>query len=309
MKHKIIFFGSGPVAASSLNFLLGVFDIEHVYTKPRPAHHKGPVPVLDLCLKNSIPFSTVTNKKTLLHAVSGNASVANEKWVGEANLGVVVDFGIIIPQAVIDNFPLGIINSHFSLLPEWRGADPITFSLLSGQPTTGVAVMRIVEALDEGPLLGMEQLTITSEHNNSSLTKDLIDLSNKMLQDLLPEYIAGKLSPYPQDDAQASSYSRKLRIEDSVLDSSKPAQVLANEIRAFSSWPKSKTKLAGIDCVITKAHAETNDNPTNSSLIIEKSKLGLPCSGNTVLWIDELKPAGKPAMQVSAFLNGYRTRL
>jgi methionyl-tRNA formyltransferase len=345
MKHKIVFFGSGPVAASSLDFLRGVFDIEHVYTKPRPDHHKGPVPVLDLCLKHSIPFSTVTNKKTLCNEIfagvlsegsprffsndrkkagdaptsatpfnNGNASVANQKSTGPrpmfaSRLGVVVDFGIIIPQAIIDVFPLGIINSHFSLLPQWRGADPITFSLLSGQPTTGVAVMRIVEGLDEGPLLGMEQLAITPEHNNSSLTKDLIDLSNKMLQDLLPRYILGLIAPYDQDTTIASSYSRKLNISDAALDFSKPADVLEREVRAFSSWPKSKTILAGLDCIITKSHAETLPSPSPTQLIIEKNRLGIACSNNSALWIDELKPAGKPAMPIAAFINGYRSKL
>src|SRR5687768_10593623 len=127
--EPIVFFGSGPVAAESLRLLAQDFTIEAVITKPRAAHHKGDVPVLTLAESLGLPTETAYDKKSLDKLFETKAF--------KSRLGVLVDFGIIVSQAVIDYFPFGIVNSHFSLLPEWRGADPITFSILSGQKETG----------------------------------------------------------------------------------------------------------------------------------------------------------------------------
>src|SRR5678815_2818348 len=111
MSEPIVFFGSGPVAAKSLELLAKDFSIEAVITKPRPAHHRGEVPVLDLAAKLQLPIHTVTNKKTLDELIKTNPF--------SSDIAVLIDFGIIVSQDAIDYFPLGIVNSHFSLLPEW----------------------------------------------------------------------------------------------------------------------------------------------------------------------------------------------
>src|SRR2546430_10003404 len=113
MSETVVFFGSGPVAAESLRRLAKHVSIEAVITKPRPAHHHGPVPVLEISEKLGLPVHTAENRRQL-----------NELFVGAAfssRVGVLIDFGIIVSQQVINYFPLGIINSHFSVLPEWRG--------------------------------------------------------------------------------------------------------------------------------------------------------------------------------------------
>ena len=143
--QKLVFFGSGPVAASALRLLVKGFDIEAIITKPRPAHHRGEVPILAAAQELSLPIFTAANKQELDELFSTNPV--------SSRLAVLIDFGIIVSQKIIDYFPLGIINSHFSLLPQWRGADPITFAILSGQARTGVSLMLLVEAMDEGPLL------------------------------------------------------------------------------------------------------------------------------------------------------------
>jgi methionyl-tRNA formyltransferase len=121
----ILFFGSGPVAAASLRSLADNFSVEAVITKAVPAHHKGVAPVEELAGELGLPIIFASTKKEL-------DEVFTERTF-TSKVGVVVDYGVIISQEVIDVFPLGIVNSHFSLLPEWRGADPITFSILSGQ--------------------------------------------------------------------------------------------------------------------------------------------------------------------------------
>ena len=141
MSETIVFFGSGPVAAKSLELLAQNFEIEAVVTKPQPAHHKEPFPVLALSEKLGLKIFTPDGKAALSELFASNPVTSR--------LGIVIDYGFIINRDVINYFDLGIINSHFSLLPEWRGADPITFSILSGQKQTGISLMLIDEKMDE----------------------------------------------------------------------------------------------------------------------------------------------------------------
>jgi methionyl-tRNA formyltransferase len=223
---------------------------------------------------------------------------------------VLIDFGIIVAQDVIDSFELGIVNSHFSLLPEWRGADPITFSILSGQDKTGVSLMLLVPAMDEGPLLAIGEYDLPTDITTPELTYDLINLSYALLRETLPKYIAGNVHPTPQERvatvvgySDQASYSRKLTKEDSVLDWNKPATQLEREIRAFLDWPKSRCVIGGHAVIITKAHAEVGEG-VPGALWLEGKHLGVYCQKD-ILMIHKLKPAGKQEMSVEAFLNGY----
>ncbi len=307
LSEPIIFFGSGPVAAASLELLETSLDIELVITKPRLAHHHGSVPVIELAEKLSLPVLTVTDKADLSVKLSG----ANLK----SRLAVLIDFGIIVSREVIDTFELGIVNSHFSLLPEWRGADPITFAILSGQRQTGVSLMLLVEGMDKGPLLGQMPYDIEPAETTQSLTNVLIEESYILLREILPMYIAGTALPAPQEAvtmAQNSepSYSRKLTKADGVLDLTKPAVVLEREIRAYSEWPKSRTTIAGKDVVITSAHDESIpvENVDNKTIFVANKQLCLRTSDG-ILVIDSLKPAGKSNMLATAFLAGYGKNL
>src|SRR3989344_3602452 len=163
--NKLVFFGSGPVAAKSLRLLAQDFTIEAVITKPRLPHHRGAVPVLELAQKLKLPVYTASNKMEL------DELFDSLKFESEA--AILIDFGIIISQKVIDYFPLGIINSHFSILPQWRGADPITFAVLSGQKATGVSLMLLVEKMDEGPLLAYSEYDMPAGITTPRLTDAL----------------------------------------------------------------------------------------------------------------------------------------
>lgn len=296
MSETIVFFGSGPVAAESLRLLAQSFDIEAVITKPRPEHHRGPVPALEVASQLNLPVHTVTDKQTLKDLFA-------ERPV-TSKLAVLIDFGIIVPQAIIDYFPLGIVNSHFSLLPEWRGADPITFSVLSGQTLTGVSLMLLVASMDEGPLIAQGTYQITPETTTPSLTDDLVELSYEMLAEILPRYIAGDIAPYPQDDSKAPTYSRKLSKEDSIVDWSKSAEQIEREVRAFAGWPKTRTVFGDLDIVITQAHVINAAGTAGKTDIIDK--MPVVYCGNGALALDKLKPAGKKEMTGEAFLAGYK---
>ena len=306
MNEQIVFFGTGPVAAASLKLLAESFAIEAVVTKPRPPHHQGDVPVLDMANKLELPIIEVANKKEVSEKITPNRF--------KSHAAVLIDFGIIVEQKVINAFPLGIVNSHFSLLPQWRGADPITFAVLSGQSKTGVSLMLLVEAMDEGPLLAVGETDLNENTTTPQLTQELIGLSYALLKDTLPKYLSGELVGSPQEKVAAvvgysdkATYSRKLAKEDGILDWQKPAEQLEREVRAYLEWPKSRTVVGGHAVIVTEAHAEAGQGAPGE-LWVQSKHLGI-YTAKGILMIDRLKPAGKPAMSAEAFLNGYRKDL
>lgn len=300
ISETVVFFGSGPVAAQSLELLAQNFAIEAVITKPQPAHHQETFPVLRLAQKLQLPTHTPTNKQSL-------SDLFQTKPV-HSRLGVVIDYGIIISQDVIDYFTLGIINSHFSLLPLWRGADPITFTILAGENVTGISLMLINAELDEGPLLKQVELPVNSSMTTPKLTKQLIELSNRALDEVLPRYLNGDMKPYPQPQNIKPTYSRKLTKEDGLIDWHKPAVQLEREIRAFIEWPKSQTRLGSKEVIITAAHVIDTVPGSPGTMHIGNKELIVSC-GEQALAIDHLKPAGKNEMDTTAFLAGYRQYL
>lgn len=290
---KVVFFGSGPVAAASLQLLLDNFNVEAVITKPNPPHHRGTAPVIELAGQKKLTCFTPKNNTELTDLFA--------KETFKAPVGIVIDYGIIIAQPVIDYFYYGIVNSHFSLLPQWRGADPITFSLLSGQPETGVSLMSIVAAMDEGPLLSSQKLSIQPDDTSISLTQKLIQLSDKMLIQHLPNYLNDSLSLKLQQGNP--TYSRKLTKADGIVDWSKPAVVLEREIRAFYQWPKSTAQI-GPHSVIIRETDVINTSGKSGEYQNTKKELIVHC-GEGSLKILRIQPVNKKEMPVEAFLAGY----
>jgi methionyl-tRNA formyltransferase len=298
ISSKIVFFGSGPVAAESLRLLLKNFEVEAVVTKPTTTREMQ-------AIIGEVPLYSVANKAEL-------DALIEEKNFG-SKLGILIDFGIMVSQKVIDSFEYGIVNSHFSLLPEWRGADPISFSILSGQVQTGVSLMILVEAMDEGPILEVGLQPLDDSIDSTELTKKLIHLSDALLVHAIPRYLSGEtkgidqsiigneIPNYPTEP----SYSRKLTKEDGILDFAKPAAQLQREVRAFIEWPKSRTEIAGKDVVVLKASVQ-NAGKTTAGVITKtvSKEIAIETAKGTLI-VEQLKPAGKQAMSAEAFLAGY----
>lgn len=307
-KISLVFFGAGPVASKSLEFLAENFNIEAVVTKPKPAHHKGDAPVFDLAGKLNIPIITAANKTEL------DEKLSNSKFV--SSMGLIIDFGIIVSNKVIDKFTKGIVNSHFSLLPEWRGADPITFSLLSGQKFTGVSLMLLVEAMDEGPILAQETIAIDTQDTGLSLTNKLITLSNKMLLEYLPRYYDGYLKPVEQIEYAKTrninaepSYSSKILKETGMVDWTMPGEQIEREIRAYQPWPKSYTKIGeGLSIIILKSQLYEGLKLNPGEIKIDSGRLIIGTK-TSPLEILEVQPYGKNKMSASDFLRGYMNKL
>lgn len=294
--NKIVFFGSGPVAAKSLSLLKDYLEIEAVITKDSTKR----------LMQTVVSETTVlcANSKTEL-----NSLIKNERF--NSKIAVLIDFGIIVNQEVIDSFQLGIVNSHFSLLPQLRGADPITFSLLSGQAKTGVSLMLLSAGMDEGLILAQSEYEIKPDTNATKLTDDLIDLSDGLLKACLPEYVNGNIVPISQTSAAemmglspTPTYSRKLTKEDGLIDWTKDAIQIEREIRAYREWPKSYTVVCGINLIIRKADV-VNVTGEPGKYKADRKSLVIYC-GKDALDIKILQPSGKKEMPISAFLNGYK---
>ena len=286
---KVVFFGSGPVAAASLALLASDFAIEAVITKPKPSHHRGEVPVLEVAKRLGLPVFAAANKQELDELLA--------KKPAKSELAILIDFGIIVSRKIIDYFQLGIINSHFSILPEWRGADPITFAVLGGQTTTGVSLMLLVEAMDEGPLLAYGEYEMPADTTTPLLTQELIKLSQALLVETVPKYIAGELQPVAQSKTgREVSYSRKLVKADGMVDFGKPARQIEREVRAYQPWPKSQAKIFDHDVIITRARVAIDKG--DGDLVIS-------CQPGW-LEVQELTAPSGRTMSGADFLRGYR---
>lgn len=293
---ELVFFGSGPVAADSLELLKDTFNIEAVITKPSTLTEMSNI--------TDAPTYSVSNKQELDELFS--------KLSLNSQVAILIDFGIIVSQKVIDYFPRGIINSHFSLLPEWRGADPITFSILSGQKQTGVSLMLLSTGMDEGPLLAQSLYEIQPNETTPSLTAILVELSGEMLKAIMPEWVSDTISAIPQEQVSLFSgeptYSRKLTKQDGIINWEKPAEQIEREIRAYSGWPKSRTLINSLNVVIMSSKVAKQQIEPCGKFWVENKQLFVSC-GKDSLEILSLKPDGKKEMTAKAFLAGYKSRV
>jgi methionyl-tRNA formyltransferase len=216
-------------------------------------------------------------------------------------IGVLVAYGQIVPQEIIDIFPKGIVNIHPSLLPKHRGPTPLESVILEGATYTGVSLMSLAKTMDSGPIYAQSELALSGQETKQQLADQLLDIGSSMLLELLPGIIDGSVSAIKQDESSAT-YDSLIRKEDALIDWSKPAQRLEREVRAYATWPQSRTSLYGKDVIITKIRVvDQNGNP--GKLQITKHQLIIYC-GHQALEILELKPAGKAAMSAKSFIAG-----
>lgn len=241
--------------------------------------------VADVAREYNIPVLTPENPADIISQLeSFNAEVA-----------VLVAYGRIIPQMVIDVFPKGIINIHPSLLPKYRGSTPIESAILNGDKETGISIMQLSADLDEGPIYKQVVVPIKDSDDKFSLYTSIAQKSADILLDTLPMILDNSLHPQPQKN-EGVSYSHQFSKEDSRLDVTKhTSSECVRIIRAYLGFPKSKLNVFGHDIVITKAHVSPN----------KTTSLDIVCKNDTILCVDELiGPSGR-TMDGQAFINGY----
>jgi methionyl-tRNA formyltransferase len=222
----------------------------------------------------------------------------------QADIGVLVAFGKIVPTAIIELFPKGIINIHPSLLPKHRGPTPIESAILHGDKETGVSLMKLAAEMDAGPVYAQETVLLKGNETKQQLADQLLVLGKKMLLHNLPDILDEKLKPTEQDDSNAT-YDEKIDKSVAELDfRAKSAQQLTREVRAFAGWPRSRANIAGHQVIITKAHPAEGTGAAGT-LWLEEHQLGVYANSG-ILVIDSLLPSGKKELSAAAFLAGYK---
>ncbi|HEC18025.1 MAG TPA: methionyl-tRNA formyltransferase [Gammaproteobacteria bacterium] len=299
---NLLFAGTPEFAAHSLQALL---DSEHqvlaVYTQPdRPAGRGRKLtasPVKALALEHDLP---VLQPQTLREA---EVQQALADW--QADVLVVVAYGLILPQAVLDAPRLGCLNVHASLLPRWRGAAPIQRAILAGDTETGVTIMQMDAGLDTGDMLYKVSCPIEPTDTAATLHDRLAGLGATALVETLRRLDAGEVQPEKQDDAQAT-YAEKLQKSEALIEWSQSAEVLSRTVRAFNPWPVAFTRWHDQNLRIWFAQAlkETRDAPPGT--VLAESREGIDvatCEG--VLRITQLQLPGGKALDAGQFLNAH----
>ncbi len=266
---KIIFFGSGEFALPTLRALYQHYgqNLVQVVTQPdRPAGRSQllqATPVKQLALQLKLPVTHTTEQ------------------LPEADLAVVVYYGVILTQSVLQHFPLGMLNIHPSLLPRWRGPSPIRSAILANDTLTGVTVMRLDAGMDTGPILKQQAIPLQLQDTNITLEQRLAERGAELLMETLPGYVAGHIQPIAQA-TEGVTLSKMVRKADGELHPTMTHQAMWNSYRAMQPWPGVFFKQDGKRYKITDARWE-----------------------NDRLYFDRIQPEGKQPMALADFKRGY----
>jgi len=298
---KIIFAGTPEFAVPSLKMLIASgYDVCAVYTQPdRPAgrgRHLQPSPVKTVALAADIPVfqpSTLKTDEELQQLAALNA-----------DLIIVVAYGMILTQAVLDLPPLGCFNVHGSLLPRWRGAAPIQRSLMAGDEKTGVTIMKIIRKLDAGDMLHKEELVISDTDTSHDLYQKLANLGAIGLAKVLTQIENGTLHAEVQDEALVT-YAEKLDKSEATIDWNDSAIVISRKVRGLNPWPVAQTDYQGQVLRIWQAEAlnETSDLPAGT-VSCEHKKMDVATGQGLLRLLEVQLPNGK-RMTAQAFLNAH----
>lgn len=297
---RIIFAGTPPFAAQHLEALLGAgHDIVAVYTQPDRAAGRGKKPqasaVKQLALTHNLPVEQPQSLK--------DACAQQQLASYNANVMIVVAYGLILPQAVLDMPTHGCINVHGSLLPRWRGAAPIQRAIWNGDQQSGIAIMQMAAGLDTGPVLLQKEIELAANETSASLYEKMANFGPPALLETLANLPALQQQQQPQDDSQAT-YAHKLDKAEAELNWGQPAAVLERHIRAFNPWPVSWLALPEGVVKVWQAEVQAGANKAPGT-ILQADKSGIVIqTSDGALCITELQPPGKKAMPAAAFLNG-----
>lgn len=300
---RLVFAGTPEFAAHHLRALLATeHQLVGVYTQPdRPAGRGKKLhasPVKQLAQAEGLPVY----QSASLKSPDAQAELA----ALEADVMVVVAYGLLLPKPILDAPPLGCINVHASLLPRWRGAAPIQRAIEAGDRESGVTIMQMDEGLDTGAMLVKAACPIAPGDTAASLHDRLVNLGGPALCAALAQLASGRAQPEPQDD-RLSCYAPKITKAEAALDWRLPSEVLERKVRAFNPFPIAHFKRAGSDDPIRvwDATALPGNRPGAPGTVLALSKEGLSVAcGEGRLSIHSLQLPGKRAMSVEELLRG-----
>ncbi|MFC5570284.1 methionyl-tRNA formyltransferase [Lysobacter yangpyeongensis] len=298
---RIVFAGTPDFAVPSLRAAAQRNEVVAVYTQPdRPAgrgRELTPSPVKREALLRGIE---VVQPENFRSALSKDALRALQP-----DLMIVVAYGLILPQSVLDIPTYGCWNVHASLLPRWRGAAPIQRAIEAGDRESGVCLMQMEKGLDTGPVLLSQSLDIGAEETGGQLHDRLAALGAQVLADGLGLLRAGiRPVPVPQPDVGVT-YAHKLDKAEAKLDWAQPAVVLANKVRAFNPWPMAEATIAGERLRLHGAVALADAHNATPGTLLRAGRDGLDVAcGDGVLRVRVLQREGGKAITAADYLNG-----
>lgn len=300
---KVIFMGTPDFAVPVLQRLLDDrnYEIRCVVTQPdRPKgrkHTLTPPPVKLLALKYRIPVLQPEKVR--------DPEAVREILSYSPDLLITAAYGQILPQSLLEAPPLGSINVHASLLPEYRGAAPIQQAVIDGKKESGVTIMYMVRKLDAGDILTQVRVAIGDSDTFGIIHDKLSAAGSDLLMKTLPELAAGRLTPVRQDEAKAT-FAPSIKHEDEAIDWNEPAETVRNLIRGLNPYPGAFTRLDGKIFKIYAARLSKQKTAAAPGTVIDTGEEGflVAAGSGSVLEVAECQPAGKKRMSAADFLRG-----
>ena len=301
---RIAFFGTPEFAVPSLDAIAdSSHEVTVVVTQPDRPRGRGnkvtPSPVKARALELGVPVLQPTALKP--------PAFAAELIALRLDLAVVAAYGRILPAHVLETPGMGMINVHASLLPRWRGAAPIHRAVVAGDKETGVTIMRVVQALDAGPMLARFPTPIGDDETSEELERRLALLGADLLAETIEALARGPVTDQEQDDTKVT-YAHRLERRESSLDWAQPASVVHNQIRGLTPWPLASTLLGERRIILRRSRIDALDGVTEAPgtvLRVNDEDIVVAASSGAIA-LTELQLEGRPPMSVRAFLNGHR---
>ncbi|EUJ49321.1 methionyl-tRNA formyltransferase [Paenilisteria rocourtiae] len=298
---KIIFMGTPAFSVPVLEQVANEYEVIAVVTQPDRAVGRKrvltPPPVKEAAVARGIPVYQPEKLRS--------SSELDELIGLGADLIVTAAYGQILPNALLDAPKHGCINVHASLLPEYRGGAPVHYAILDGKTETGVTIMYMVEQLDAGDMLARRSIPITDEDNVGTMFEKLSAVGASLLMDTLPDLLAGKLMPEPQD-ASLVTFAPNIKREQEKIDWTRDGRVIFNQIRGLSPWPVAYTTLAGNPFKIWQAHIEESEQQAPAGQVVRTTKhdFAIATGDKTIIVPEIVQPAGKQKMAVANYMAG-----
>jgi methionyl-tRNA formyltransferase len=304
MPTRIAFMGTPEFAVPALRGLLAATETHNwqvVVTLTQPDRPKGrgrrltAPPVKEVARNAEIP---------VLQPEKLTRSVVAELAAYQPDVIIVAAFGQILRKRVLNLPPYGCLNVHASLLPRWRGAAPIQAAIKAGDTETGVTLMQMDPGLDTGPMLAKRAMPITREHTGGALTTELAELGADLLVETLPAWLAGELTPEPQDDTLVT-YAPQLRKEDGEINWEQSALEIEQLVRTYAPWPGTFTKgPRGVIKVVEVAVIPLPSSEMIPGTVFKQHKHPCVATGSGAIQLVTVQPAGKKIMPAVAMMNG-----